>query len=389
MACSSSSSFSNSIHDKPIEEATPREDEDHDNVFDDSLNIAPITNTVDTTATEGSYEKPFSTKVHTVTVCVVPPSDHERVWEVVSDMRRTLQDPGYFRWPPHINLLYPFLKLPSSSSIAMGHENEMTLVADIVQQLELATTHVPPFETKLDSFGIFGGANRGVLWLHPESSSGLLCDENNYEDDIAAQNKIDLCHRTTNAPLIALQQSLEDAFPMCCDQSRKGEYGKFVPHMTISHFSSRDEALQGQYKVEAFLNPNDLQFLVDRIYLLERKGDDGQFLRVAEIALGGQNHDVSAAQPTMRAVTKIFDPPLEFPGMPDKEEEWVYDGRMKLKEQRRSGYRSRGGGRGRRKFWNRITRVPDTPDIIAAKRAERKSKRESLLSSESQQNPRG
>jgi 2'-5' RNA ligase len=360
MACSLSSSSLNGIHHKPIEQSNPttRDEDDNDNVFNDSNTmITSTSNTTDTTANRTSDEKRYSTKVHTVTVCVVPPPDNERVWTVVSDMRRTLQDPGYFRWPPHINLLYPFLKLSSNSK---EYENEMTVVADIVQQLEVATSLIPPFRIKLDSFGTFGGKNRGVLWLHPESSScGQLCDDANYDDD-----------GTTMAPLIALQQSLERAFPMCRDQSQKGESGKFVPHMTVSHFPSRDEALQARTKVESQLETNDLQFLVDRIYLLERKSDNGQFLRVAEIALGEQHRQESFEQPMMRSVTKILELPREFPGMPDNEEEWIRDGRMKMKERRRGGNRRRGGGRRARKSWNKSPRVPDTTEVIAAKLTE-------------------
>ena len=66
--------------------------------------------------------------------------------------------------------------------------------------------------------------------------------------------------------------------------------------------------------------------------------------------------------------------------MPDTEEEWVYEERMKLKARRTSSWKTRGrkrAGRKRRNGRNK-EKIPDTPEIIAQKRAERKAKREAL-----------
>jgi len=116
-----------------------------------------------------------------------------------------------------------------------------------------------------------------------------------------------------------------------------------------------------------------LEFVLDKIYLLERIGDDGQFLRVAEIGLGESSSAIASSPKDA-----IFDPPAPFPGMPATEENWVHEERMKLKFSRND---KRRGGRGkqqqrRRRSWN--PRVPDTPEVIAAKRTERKAKRERL-----------
>jgi len=132
-----------------------------------------------------------------------------------------------------------------------------------------------------------------------------------------------------------------------------------------------------------------MEFLLNRIYLLERKGDGGQFLLVAEIALGGNSEDItehinnnsSSSSKYRRVKTKIFDPPQKFPNMPGREDKWVYDERMQLKE-RRKGNRNRSGGSGRqRRYKGRRTSspsIPDTPEIIAEKIAQRKAKRERL-----------
>ena len=66
-----------------------------------------------------------STKQHTSTVALVPP---ELVWEPIQQARTHLKDKGLYRWPPHINLLYPFL--PTDD-----FEDAVTLLAPAIAQL--------------------------------------------------------------------------------------------------------------------------------------------------------------------------------------------------------------------------------------------------------------
>ncbi|CAJ1929143.1 unnamed protein product [Cylindrotheca closterium] len=291
-------------------------------------------------------------KLHSVTVCMVPPPENEHVWEQVSEMRRTLQDPGYYRWPPHANLLYPFLEL---GNYKKDPESRQTNLNVIVEKLQTAMRKCPPFWIQLKQFGTFGGKQRGVLWLDPES----------FPMNEDATGTIEESSKNGVAPLIQLQSLLEEAFPSCQAQSQKNSSG-FVPHMTLSHFENLEAAKAAQELISPI--PTQLEFVLDRIYLLERLGDDGQFLRVAEIGLGEESSS---------KVTAIFDPPSPFPGMPADEEDWVHEERMKLKSRRNGkGRKTRGKQQRRRRSWN--PRVPDTPEMIAAKRAERKAKRERL-----------
>lgn len=287
-------------------------------------------------------------KIHSVTVCMVPPPVNKIVWESVSEMRQKLRDPGLYRWPPHANLLYPFLELGDNKDSV---ETKRQKLQEIVQKLETATTQCQPFTVSLNKFGTFGGKKRGVLWLNPDSFHESTETLNGNDDNRSL------------SPLVDLQQRLESVFPSCRDQSQKGN-NCFTPHMTLSHFENLDGALEAQSGLD--LSDKPLAFTMDRIYLLERKGDGGQFLRVAEIGLGKNSR-----------ITQVFDPPSPFPDMPTEEEEWVYNERMKLKSRRNGGRGRRGGQRNRRRR-SRGPRIPDTPEIIAAKRAERKAKRERL-----------
>ena len=106
-------------------------------------------------------------------------------------------------------------------------------------------------------------------------------------------------------------------------------------------------------------------------YILQRVGDGGQFEIAATVDLGSR----------AASSIEVHDPPIRIPGQPEVEEDWVNEERMALKARRNNNgggyrYRSKRGGRMRRK--GREKRVPDTPEVIAAKRASRKLKMEAL-----------
>jgi 2'-5' RNA ligase len=286
---------------------------------------APTSNVeakIDAEKNNEAQSPPPVRKFHHYTVCLVPPESNRKVWDVVSAARADLRDPGLFRWPPHANLLYPFVDIrPTNSTDPVD--------LDVIERLSAACRQMEPFPCRLDSFGAFGGARRGVLWLYPDSRS----------EDCSSE------------PVVQLQLLLEEQFPVCTDQRKTGEYN---PHMTLSHFTSLAEALAAQERLEEKW-PTDLGFVVDAIYLLARRGDDGQFLRVADLELGAAGK--ACVHPS----------PIPFTLMPETEADWVREERMKLKE-RRNGNRRRGEGRQRRRR-SRTRRTPDTPEEIAAKRA--------------------
>jgi hypothetical protein len=131
--------------------------------------------------------------------------------------------------------------------------------------------------------------------------------------------------------------------------------------MSLSHFINLNEALAAQKRVQEWW-PTDLTFPVDRIYLLKRSGDAGQFLRVADIELGAESDAI--VHPT----------PIPFRHMPETEAEWVLEERMQLKK-RRNGNERR-GNRQTRSPRNDSNRVKDSLEVIEAKRAARKAKRD-------------
>lgn len=122
------------------------------------------------------------TKEHTSTVALVPP---ETAWSPIQATRESLQDKGIYRWPPHINLLYPFLPPPA--------------LAEAVSLLAPALEAIEEFDVTLDALGIFGGRARGVLYCHASSpvETERLCE---------------------------LQAALQGALPFCSEQRRQGVF---------------------------------------------------------------------------------------------------------------------------------------------------------------------
>lgn len=287
-------------------------------------------------------------KFHHLTVCLVPPDvpNNQHVWEQLTQARTDLRDPGLFRWPPHANLLYPFVDPRRAAAEDEPDKNNPSSRMDpeILDKLQGACRQMEPFTVRLERLGTFGSAKRGVLWMYPTSrvTTSTLSTVNDTE------------------PLIQLQALLQDAFPFCNDQQKVA--GTFHPHMTLSHFVNLDEALQAQAKVETWWDTS-LDFRVDEIYLLHRQGDGGQFERLVTVGLGS------------KGTVTVHDPSLPFDSMPHTEADWVREERMKLK-QRRNYKGSRRGGRGRRRRGGSRP-PPDSPEVIAQKRAERKAKRES------------
>lgn len=289
-------------------------------------------------------------KLHSMTVCMVPEAKYDHVWEALTKARTELRDPGLFRWPPHANMLYPFLDIQSREN-----DDSSVMDEDVLTLLQDATRQCEPFRVSLKQFGTFGGKARGVLYIYPysfrpigDTNSHGVDDSDEYEE-----------------PLVQLQSYLQTNIPECHEQKKNGQY---TPHITLSHFKTLDDALEGQRQIEQWWEA--LEFDVSEIYCLKREGDNGQFKILAAFPLGA-----NTSGPI------VYPEPIPFPGMPLVEEDWVREERMALKA-RRNGNGRRGNRKKTRSKGRNMDRGPsksrDTPEEIAKKRAERALKRERL-----------
>jgi len=251
-----------------------------------------------------------SRKSHSMTICLVPPPSATTAWEQLSAARKKCKDPGFYRWPPHANLVYPFLEFKYNADMEGSKDGQRpNFLNEIAIHLSKAAADCDPFDVTVDSFGTFGGKSRGVLWAYPKSEYSQACNDDDDRDE----------------PLIKLNSLLEQQFPMCKDQRKT-----FHPHMTVSHYANNEDAAAAQKELESKWEP--LSFHVPEIYLLERQGDDGQFKIAATIPLG------------VGSEVKMHDPPVSFPAMPEAEEEWVYVERMAMKNRRKEGNKRRRSG---------------------------------------------
>jgi len=162
------------------------------------------------------------TRVHSSSLVVVPP---RASWKRIQKIRNTF-DPSAKRWPPHINLIYPFFE-----------KNDLDLVKPLIEN---KVTSIEPFIIKLNSFEY---DENGVVYLRPST--------NNFE-------------------LVKLQESLQKLFPTCHNMSMIDS--NYVPRLEVATFSVEDV----QSKVAELQSSwEPVEFLVDQIFVIDR--DDTTF----------------------------------------------------------------------------------------------------------------
>ena len=287
------------------------EDNEEEFVTETTSSLANGTSKVDSEQEKESIPQ----KIHTSTVCMVPPESAKQVWDNLTQARTSLKDPGLYRWPPHVNLLYPFIHFPKKSSNKSdileaaldGLDEEdisSTLEDECLEKLFESVKCVEPFDVSLNKLGTFGGKRRGVLWMYPKSFRSENIDQH-------------------EEPLILLQKVLQETFPYCDDQQKSGN---FNPHMTLTHCNNLEEAELLAKQIKEWWEP--ITFRCKEIYVLQRSGDSGQFKILAAIPLGLNSSGINR-----------FNPPRPFSHMPEYEEDWVLEERMKLKKRRKRGRR--------------------------------------------------
>ncbi|KAJ3338201.1 hypothetical protein HDU93_009861 [Gonapodya sp. JEL0774] len=198
-------------------------------------------------------------KTVTTALVAIPPS---RLWKGIQEIR-SKRDKAFQRWPPHINLLYPFVPLADFTSAA--------------ERIREALRDAEPFRVNLNGVGSFGHGKSATLFLDSLPDS------------------------LTATPLVALQSKLFALFPHCTDLSSR-ESG-FRPHLTLGQVG----LFGGQKKVRETIERAERDFTtmwsqgpaqgaldweVDRVYLIARSETDKSvaFEVMEEVVFGGK-HD--------------------------------------------------------------------------------------------------
>jgi 2'-5' RNA ligase len=155
-------------------------------------------------------------------VAIVPPP---KDWGPIQAIREQ-HDGQCFRWPPHVNLLYPFY-LPQYFYHA-------------VPRLVTACAEITPFEVTLAEIRIFQHSSRkATLWLAPEPRENL----------------------------VQLQATLQATCSDCDDLCRFG--AGFTPHLSIGQAGSAKEARHFQNAWQRTWEP--IRFECSAVALLQRE----------------------------------------------------------------------------------------------------------------------
>ena len=137
-----------------------------------------------------------SDKVYTSSLVILPP---QSTWEQLNKIRKR-HDPNFQKRPPHIHLLFPFLKRQK--------------VRDLLPHICKALSKFRPFEVSVKQLEYFEHKEKGfVLYARPESPSQELEE---------------------------MQRSLQSLFPLCSEVSEHSAKG-YIPHITLGEFKSRAE----------------------------------------------------------------------------------------------------------------------------------------------------
>jgi len=220
---------------------------------------------------------------HYSTICIIPP---DNIWPSINNIRVQLKDKGLYRWPPHINLIYP----------SFEEDN----LKNIIPELSLSLSGIKPFDITLNEFGVFGGSKKGVLYLKPNE-----CDDDN---------------------MINLYNTIENIISKHCDEkkNKKTKPKLFVPHLTVCHTTSSSEAWSLTEQFQPF---QPIKFTIDRVYCLSRPINDpdnvGQFSIQYTLLLG-------------QSIIPDFENHKYFELMPKVKEEWINEAEIDYKNKNKN-----------------------------------------------------
>jgi 2'-5' RNA ligase len=190
---------------------------------------------------------------------LLPPA---AITPAIESVRRE-HDRRFERWPPHINLIYPFRVSPSETAGQAIH-----LASDIRARIEAVTTTFQPFRVSLSA-----------------DPPGTL---------VHSSRARTVCLMPSSETLQRLQAALQAEFAECDADKRP-----YVPHLTLGQARSdgRVRKLNEEIK-RIFLSnaetregsPLVLDWLIDKVYVIERKGGySSPFKIVGAVGLGNND----------------------------------------------------------------------------------------------------
>ncbi|KAJ2962114.1 hypothetical protein NQ176_g10955 [Zarea fungicola] len=106
-------------------------------------------------STESNSHGNLGAPSHDTALCIIPP---QTLWPAINRLR-SLNDKAYAKWPPHINLIYPFV-----------HPETLSDAAEILSHHDL--TGVLPLQASIVDADAFVHSKYNTLYLKPDLKSG-------------------------------------------------------------------------------------------------------------------------------------------------------------------------------------------------------------------------
>ncbi|MCP4754528.1 MAG: 2'-5' RNA ligase family protein [Proteobacteria bacterium] len=172
-------------------------------------------------------------KTHKTALVILPPKNVARPIQAI----RKKHDRQFYRWMPHINLLYPF-KPKSDFDSVLGWLVEVC-------------SRIDPFDITLSSFQYFRHGKKGfTIWLGAEPRDTV----------------------------VSLQEKLWKVVPEC-DDLQKFSSG-FTPHLSVGQTSGQEKTRKLMARLQASWKP--LTFRVSEVCLIWRRDPPDDQFRIGE-----------------------------------------------------------------------------------------------------------
>lgn len=180
---------------------------------------------------------------YTTAVALTPKPEE---WHLIQEMRRECRSSSIYRWPPHINILYPF----TASALLENVESP------ILSRMALSVIDLAAFDIRLKHLHVFKHKRSATLVACPETR--LVGQRNSlterWNDFQSPQNACNILHN-------CLERTLEDESVV---------NSHFRPHMSIARFRSIHHAVGWMNEFRPRLETDPFVFRVDAVFVLSR-----------------------------------------------------------------------------------------------------------------------
>ena len=177
-------------------------------------------------------------------LCIIPPKSQ---WNKIQEIRKK-HDPAYYRWMPHINILFPFID-----------QKYFNLISIYISNTIIKENNIKSFKIHLNSFDVF---------------DRVKTNKNKYgnNNNVRNPNKMETLWLKPQGCYKELQKlfNLSKKEWMKC-ATKHGKQSKYIPHLTVGKFKIKEI---NRFKNRFQTSWKPISFQCDAIYLISRQGNE-------------------------------------------------------------------------------------------------------------------